>query len=97
MELPLELVRADGGAAANGFLLQFQADLARVPVEVPVEREATALGAAALAGLGAGVWAGTAELARGWRRAARYEPQLDEPRPTRLVAGWHDAVRRTLL
>ena len=96
MELELELLRADGGAAANAFLVQFQADVARVPVEVPAERDATALGAAALAGLGAGVWAGTAELERAWRCAARYEPELDAAEAERLVAGWHEAVRRTL-
>ena len=89
MELPLEVVRADGGAAANGFLLQLQADLVRVPVEVPVERDATALGAAALAGLGAGVWGGTDEIANAWRRAARYEPRLDAGggRAARRAAG----------
>ena len=96
MDLELELLRADGGAAANGFLLQFQADVARVPVEVPAEREATALGAAALAGLGAGVWDDTAELECGWRCAARYEPELDTAEARRLVEGWHDALRRTL-
>ncbi len=96
MGLELELIRADGGGAENGFLLQFQADVARLPVEVPAEREATALGAAGLAGLGAGVWASTAELERAWRRAGRYEPELDAAEAERLVAGWHDAVRRTL-
>jgi len=96
MELDLELLRADGGGAANAFLLQFQADVARLPVEVPTEREATALGAAALAGLGAGVWSDPFELERAWRCAARYEPALDVTEAERLVAGWHDAVRRTL-
>ena len=96
MELDLELLRADGGAATNAFLVQFQADVARVPVEVPAERDATALGAAALAGLGAGVWTGTSELEPAWRCAARYEPELDAAEAERLVAGWHDAVRRTL-
>ena len=96
MELDLELLRADGGAAGNTFLLQFQADVARLPVEVPVEREATALGAAALAGLGAGVWADTSELERTWRCAERYEPELEAAEAEGLVAGWHDALRRTL-
>ncbi|MBA2331242.1 MAG: glycerol kinase GlpK [Actinobacteria bacterium] len=96
MALDVDLLRADGGAAANGFLLQFQADVARVPVEVPAEREATALGAAALAGLGAGMWADTSEFEASWRRATRYEPELEEAEAKRLVAGWHDAVRRTL-
>jgi glycerol kinase len=96
MALDLELLRADGGAAANGFLVQFQADVARVPVEVPAEPEATALGAAALAALGAGAWADTSELERAWRCAARFEPELDAAEAERLVEGWHDAVRRTL-
>jgi len=94
---PLELLRADGGAAANGFLMQLQADLARVPVEVAAERETTALGAAALAGLGLGVWSSLDELAGKWRCAARYEPQLEETEAARLLGGWRDAVRRTLL
>ena len=97
MGLPLELVRADGGAAANGFLVQLQADLARVPVEVSAEQEATALGAAALAGLGAGIWPDTTRIAAAWRRAARYEPELDEAEAERLRDGWRDALRRTLL
>ena len=96
MELDVELLRADGGAASNAFLLQFQADVARLPVEVPVEREATALGAAALAGLGAGVWADPSELEQAWRCAARYEPELPADEAERLVAGWRDAIRRTL-
>src|SRR5919108_184629 len=58
MDVHLSLLRADGGAAANDFLMQFQADVAGVPVEVPAERETTVLGAAALAGLAVGTWAG---------------------------------------
>jgi glycerol kinase len=96
MELDVELLRVDGGAASNAFLLQFQADVARLPVEVPVEREATALGAAALAGIGAGVWADLSELEQAWRCAARYEPELPADEAERLVAGWRDAIRRTL-
>ena len=91
MDLDLEVLRADGGATANAFLLQFQADVARVPVEVPAEREATALGAAALAALGAGL-----ELPASPAPAGRYEPRLDEAAAAELVEGWQDAVRRTL-
>jgi glycerol kinase len=93
----LELLRADGGGAHNGFLMQFQADVARLPVEVPAERETTALGAAALAGLAVGTWRGLEEIAATWRREARYEPQLDESEAERLLAAWRLAVRRTLL
>ena len=91
MQLDVEVLRVDGGAAANTFLLQFQADVARVPVEAPAEREATALGAAALAALGIGH-----ELPPAPPPAARYEPALDEATAAHLVAGWADAVRRTL-
>jgi glycerol kinase len=93
----LELLRADGGGAQNGFLMQFQADVARLPVEVPAERETTALGAAALAGLAVGTWRGLEEIAATWRREARYEPHLDEDEAERLLADWRLAVRRTLL
>jgi glycerol kinase len=63
---------------------------------VPVERETTALGAAALAGLGVGAWS-LEELARAWRPAARYEPKLDEDEAERLLAEWRLAVSRALL
>jgi glycerol kinase len=92
-----ELLRADGGATQNGFLMQFQADVARLPVEVPAERETTALGAAALAGLAVGTWRDLDEIAAAWRLGARYEPQLEEGEAERLLADWRLAVRRTLL
>jgi glycerol kinase len=97
--LPFELqtLRADGGAAGNAFLMQFLADLTRLPVAVPEERETTALGAAALAGLAVGVWDDTAELAGLWRSAARYEPELPEEESDRLLAEWRIAVKRALL
>jgi glycerol kinase len=95
--LPLDGLRADGGAAANGFLMQFLADIARIPVEVPEEHETTALGAAALAGLAIGVWGGLDEIAALWHPAARYEPRLPEEEVERLVAEWRLAVRRALL
>ncbi|HEX2506403.1 MAG TPA: glycerol kinase GlpK [Gaiellaceae bacterium] len=93
----LEVLRADGGQTANGFLMQLVADLVRLPVEVPVERDTTALGAAALAGLAVGIWSSPAELASLRRVAKRYEPRLPEPEADRLLAGWRDAVARALL
>ena len=97
LPFPLETLRADGGAAGNAFLMQFLADLTRLPVEVPEERETTALGAAALAGLATGVWSGTDELAGLRRSAARYEPELPEEEAERLLAEWRVSVRRALL
>ncbi|HEY7003391.1 MAG TPA: glycerol kinase GlpK [Gaiellaceae bacterium] len=95
--LALESLRADGGAAANGFLMQFLSDITRLPVEVPEERETTALGAAALAGLATAAWSGLDELASRWRSAARYEPKLEEEDAERLLAEWRLAVSRALL
>jgi len=97
MGLGLEVIRADGGATANRFLMQFQADVAGVPVEVAAEREATALGAAALAGLATGVWTSLDEIARLRRPAERYEPAMEPGDAERLLSGWRLAVRRALL
>ncbi|MGY1807481.1 glycerol kinase GlpK [Blastococcus sp. SYSU D00669] len=84
---------ADGGASANGLLMQLQADELDVPVRRPVVAETTALGAAFLAGLGTGVWGSTDELAATWTLDARWEPtpgRRDDGRYDR----WRDAVRR---
>jgi glycerol kinase len=97
MNVELDVLRADGGGSENAFLMQLQADLARIPVEVPAERETTALGAAALAGLAIGVWSDLGELAAVWRLAARYEPQRDDGEVERLLAEWRLAVSRALL
>jgi glycerol kinase len=94
---PPEILRADGGATANGFLMQFQADVLGLPVEVAAERDTTALGAAALAGLATGVWTGEDEVAALLRPAARYEPSLPAARMRQARAGWRQALRRTLL
>ena len=64
---------------------------------MPAEREATAIGAAALAGLGAGVWKTPAEIAALGRIEQRYEPELPEDEAERLLAGWREALARTLL
>ena len=96
MDVELEILRADGGQAANGFLMQLVADLVRAQVEVPSERETTALGAAALAGLATGVWSGLEELASLRRIEATYKPRLPEAGAERLLAGWRDALARTL-
>ena len=87
------MLRVDGGASANGFLVQFLADVLAVPVEVAAERETTALGAAALAGVALGRWSQD-DVAAFRRTASRCEPQRDV---SELVAGWRDALRRTLL
>jgi glycerol kinase len=85
-------LRADGGAAVNGWLMQFQADVLGVPVVVPEISETTALGAAFLAGVGAGRWTQD-QVARGWRERARFEPAMGDDERAELAAGWHAALR----
>ena len=89
----LELLRADGGMTANAWLMQFQADLLGIPVEVAAEPEQTALGAALLAGLAVGLWPEPHAAPAG----ARYEPRMSRDEAERLYAGWREALRRTLL
>ena len=80
-------LRVDGGAARNDVLLQAQADALGVPVERPVELQASAIGAAYLAGLATGVWADVSDLDRVWRRDRLFEPRLsDDERETRFAA-----------
>jgi glycerol kinase len=94
---PVAVLRADGGATSNAFLMQLQADLAGCPVEVSADPETTALGAAALAGLALGVWPDTASVAQHLRRGTRYEPGRRRDGIDELRAGWRLAVRRALL
>jgi glycerol kinase len=94
--IELRELRADGGAVANRFLMQFQSDLLGVPVEVPVITETTALGAACLAGLAVGFWASREELAERWRVARRYEPKMAPAQREELQARWRQAVERSL-
>ena len=91
---PTRVLRADGGGTANGFLMQFQADVLGIPVEVAAVRETTALGAAFLAGLATGVWRSTEELRRTRAVAARYEPRMSQDERETLYAGWIRAVDR---
>jgi glycerol kinase len=90
----IELLKADGGGTANGWLMQFQADVLGAAVAVPEVAETTALGAAYLAGVATGAWT-TGRVEEIWRRAARYEPRIDEERRAALLAGWHRALERS--
>ena len=93
---PLREMRVDGGAARNNLLMQMQADLLQVPVVRPQEVETTALGAAFLAGLAAGVWSGMEELATLWRRDRVFEPAITASEAAERRARWREAVRRAL-
>ncbi|MEO6339958.1 MAG: FGGY-family carbohydrate kinase, partial [Caulobacteraceae bacterium] len=81
----------------NDWLCQFLADMLQAPVERPSGVETTALGAAFLAGLAVGVWPGLDALAATWALERRFEPRMGKDQRATMVAGWQDAVRRTLL
>jgi glycerol kinase len=89
-------IRVDGGMAVNNWVMQFLADQIDIPVERPVVTETTALGAAYLAGLAAGVFSSTEEIGRRWRRERLFTPSMDAAKRDSLYKGWKDAVRRVL-
>jgi glycerol kinase len=93
---PPRALRVDGGMAGNDWFCQFLADIISAPVERPAMLEATAQGAAFLAGLTVGVFADFAAISAAWVPGARFEPRLGANERERLIAGWRDAVRRTL-
>jgi glycerol kinase len=89
----LAVLKADGGAVANRWLMQFQADVLGAEVVVPEVAETTALGAAYLAGIATGRWT-LEQVGEMWREAARYEPAMDAGERESLLAGWHRALER---
>ncbi|GIW12955.1 MAG: glycerol kinase [Tepidiforma sp.] len=93
---PVRELRVDGGAAVNDLLMQLQADFAGIPVLRPESTETTALGAAYLAGLTAGVWSSTDEVAALWRPERVFEPRLGSAERHRRLRDWRRAVERTL-
>jgi glycerol kinase len=91
---PMPMFRVDGGAAANDLMMQFQADLLQTPIERPRMLETTALGAAFLAGLGTGIWAGTKELKSAWRAGKQFKPKMKSEIRDAHLARWRSAVMR---
>jgi glycerol kinase len=87
-------LRVDGGAAANDLLMQFQSDLLGIPVVRPRVLETTALGAAYLAGLAAGVWGSREEIAKQWKVAKRFEPKMKREEARRRMEEWKRALER---
>jgi glycerol kinase len=91
---PMPMFRVDGGMSANDLLMQFQADLLQTPIERPKMIETTALGAAFLAGLGTGLWAGREELKRAWRAGKQFVPRMKSQVREAHLARWKGAVAR---
>jgi glycerol kinase len=90
----LASLKVDGGASANNLLMQFQADVLGVEIVRPALVETTALGAALLAGIGAGLWRGTDDARRAWREERRFRPQLAPEAVARHLARWDAAVAK---
>ncbi len=92
--IPLDYLRVDGGASANNFLMQFQADILGCEVRRPKIRETTALGAALLAGLDVGMWKDEEEIRQSWTLDRAYIPLIGEEQRQKLIRGWNKAVER---
>ncbi len=92
-EIKMQSLRVDGGASANNFLMQFQADMIHAPVERPECIETTARGAAYLAGLAVGYWKDKEDLRRNQRIARVFEPSMQEEERKKKMKGWNKAVR----
>lgn len=93
----LKALKVDGGASANDFLMQFQADIVDTPVHRPSCIETTALGAAYLAGLAVGYWGSREEIRKNWQAGAVFCPSMERERRRELLGGWRRAVRCALV
>lgn len=93
--VPVRELKVDGGASANNFLMQFQADILNCRLCRPKIRETTALGAAYLAGLAVGIWNSTQEIRRQWTLEKEYLPAMASEERSRLLKGWNKAVARS--
>jgi glycerol kinase len=93
----LKELRVDGGATANNFLMQFQADILNCPIVRPADIETTALGAAYLAGLATGFFKSPGEVQKFWRAERTFQPRMTEDQRETLLAGWRDAIARCRL
>lgn len=89
----LKALKVDGGASANNFLMQFQADILNTPVHRPDVIETTSLGAAYLAGLATGYWSSKDEILANWKLGRSFEPAMAEDVRNSKIKGWHRAVR----
>ncbi|MBO0587874.1 glycerol kinase GlpK [Sporosarcina sp. E16_8] len=95
--ISLKMLRVDGGAVENDFLMQFQADLLNVPVERPLISETTALGAAYLAGLAVGFWTDRSEISAHWNLDRPFEPKMEQQQRQDLYTGWQKAVKAAIV
>ena len=93
--MKIKSIRVDGGASANNFLMQFQADTLQKTVQRPAILETTSLGAAYLAGLNTGYWKDIPELAKQWTMERKFNPKMDKKLVKQYLTNWHQAVHKT--
>jgi glycerol kinase len=91
-----ERMQVDGGASANSFLMQFQADIMNIPVVRPVVMETTALGAALLAGLAVGIYGSVVDTSKAFKQDLQFDPKMGKLQRDESLKGWHKAVGRAL-
>jgi glycerol kinase len=94
--LPLKILRVDGGAASNNFLMQFQSDILDVTVIRPTVTESSSLGAVYLAGLAVGIYRNQQDILKNASTDRIFEPSIGTDQRSRLISGWKEAIRRTL-
>jgi glycerol kinase len=94
-DMNLTALKVDGGATANDFLMQFQADILGVEVDRPETTETTALGSACLAGLATNFWKSKGEIAQKWSLNKKFKPQIAHEQREKLYAGWQKAIERS--
>lgn len=94
--IKLKVLKVDGGACENDFLMQFQSDILGTSVERPKVIQTTALGAAYLAGMAVGYWKDKEEVAKNWTVDKSYKANMEQYRAEKLLEGWHEAVKRSL-
>ena len=92
--VPISVIRCNGAATTNRFLMQFQADILGIPLDIPEVLETTALGAAFMAALGIGEFKTIRDVENIWKPARRYEPQMSADQRDSLLYHWHRAVER---
>lgn len=91
--IELTSLKVDGGASANDYLMQTQADIINAPVKRPRCVETTAMGAAYLAGLAVGYWSGKEDIEKNWKVDQTFQPKISEETRKKMVAGWNKAVK----
>ena len=92
--VPITEIRCSGGPTANQFLMQFQADILGIPLEIPKVSNATALGSAFMGALGIGHFDSIRNISEIWKLERRYEPQMGADQRNSLLYHWHRAVER---